>query len=552
VSHLSPEFCFCVALICIPPGFLNKRKVQQTLLWCVLGTVVCCFEFRARQGFINTKKVEAMKEIIIQLIGRAADLTINQPVLTLFLGAAFLVTFWTILFAPKKPAQEEKSSLLWTIYRHGLRLMWALSIVCVLFGTVALVRVYLHRVVAQFQRTHGRVTEANYQAIQTIWGTSQEQRELQFDLFWEQEVTERIESEDVTRAAVLRKRTVRHDITENPFLSARHEVVLRQNPRKKGSALYGGYDTDCRFTYELRNPADRELNSVLRFPLPSETAVYDGLVATLNGVDVLPQMQIRDGALLLAREVQANETLDLMIAFRSRGMSYWYFQVMEPREIRDFTFTLKLPNLPKANLNFPEGCMTPTDIQESTDGRGTILTFRLDHAITSKGMGISMPTVSQPGEKTQAVLSECEPAWLLVFAMLVLGLTLAEARHALLLSAVFGVTLACAYGLLAASSDLLGFWGTAIFILVPTLAFLAWLLHRFAPAPASRLLVLQFIAFALIYPCLAGLDDERQALYLNISCLLFLGCTAWLLISKLTIRPPFIREQGQRNVPLAA
>src|SRR4029077_12241284 len=124
---------------------------------------------------------------------------------------------------------------------------------------------------ARFQHDHGRVTEANYNAIQTIWGTPQVQPELRFELYYEEEVTERIESEDVTKPAVLRKKIVRHEITSNPFLAARHEVTLRQNAPKKRSALYGGYDTDCRFAWKLKNPTERSLNSLLNFPLPAAT-----------------------------------------------------------------------------------------------------------------------------------------------------------------------------------------------------------------------------------------------------------------------------------------
>ena len=157
---------------------------------------------------------------------------------------------------------------------------------------------------------------------------------MRADIFWEEEVTERIESEDLTKPAILRKKIVRHNITDNPFVSERHEVVLRQNPRKKGSAMYGGYETDCHFHWQLKNPANRDLNSIIRFPLPAATAMYDNLSAVLNGKDILPQMQLKEGALILTRELKADEPLDLEISFKSRGMSYWYLQVKEPREIR--------------------------------------------------------------------------------------------------------------------------------------------------------------------------------------------------------------------------
>jgi hypothetical protein len=470
-----------------------------------------------------------MKLILSKLLGRAADLVDVQPVLALFLGGAFLAVFLTAAFPLKSaPEPDPRPSLLWTLYRQSARLLWALTLVAFLLATLSLLRVYLHQALARFQHDHGRITQANYNAIQTIWGTPQEQGELRFELYYEEEVTERIESEDLTKPAVTRKKTVRHYTTANPFVAEWHDVVMRQNTRKKGSALYGGYETTCRFRWKLKNPADRDLNSLLNFPLPSATGIYDDLTATLNGKDILPQMQLKDGALVLARDTKANESLDLAISFKSRGMSDWFFQVKEPREIRDFLLTLTLPDLAKAHLNFPEGCMTPTAIKPTPDNHGTILTFRLDHAISSKGMGIALPTVTQPGETTNTVLGEVERGWLLVFAMLVFGLTLAGTGQAVLLSVLFGAAGACAYGLLGDFSDLLfGFWGTAVLILLPGFVVLAWLLTKLAPPVSANLLALQLLLFGILYPCVAGLDVDRQSLYFNVAALLFLALAAW-------------------------
>jgi hypothetical protein len=475
-----------------------------------------------------------MKTVLFKILGRSADLVDVQPMLALFIGGALLAVFLTAMLSSRPVAEPQAhSGLWWTLYRQLRRLAWALTLVAFLVGALSVVRVYLHQSLAGFQRTHGRVTEANYNAIQTIWGTPQEQHELGYELYWDEEVTERIESEDITKPAVLRKKMVRHEMTANPFVAARHEVELRQNPRRKGSALYGGFETVCRFSWKLVNPADRDLSSVLRFPLPSAAGVYDDLKATLNGADVLPQMQLKDGALLLNREVKAHEADALAISFKSRGMSYWYFQVQEPREIRDFTFHLTLPDLAKAHLNFPEGCMTPTDIQPTADKHGTILTFRLDHAISNKGMGIALPTVPQPGETTNRVLGEVERGWLLIFAALVLGLTLGGSPQGLLLSVLFGAAAACGYGLLGDCSDLLfGFWGTAGLVLVPVFIVLGWVLARVAPRPLGRLLAFEFLLFGLAYPCAAGLDSTRQSLYLNLAAMVFLALAAWQLICR--------------------
>jgi len=477
-------------------------------------------------------------KLLSKILGRTGDFSDVQPLLALFLCGALLAVFLTITWQRRSATAKSNPSLLWTLYSQLGTLTWALLLVGFLVAGLSYLRSYLHQTVANFQRTHGRITEANFNAVQTIWGAEQNQDELKLDLYWEEEVTERIESEDLTKPAVLRKKIVRHDITANPFISARHEVTLRQNARRKGSALYGGYDTNCRFSWRLQNPTDRALNADIRFPLPAQGAVYNDLYATLNGKDVLPLMELKDGALNLPRDLKPNEVLDVKMGFKSRGMSFWYLQVKDAREIRDFTLTLTLPDLTKAHLNNPEGCMTPTDVKPTADGQGSVLTYRLDHAITSKGMGIALPTPPQPGETTNAVLGEIERSWLLIFALLVLGLTIGSVKHAVLMSLLFGTATAMGYGLLGDFSDLLfGFWGTAVLILVPSFVLLAWLLRKILPGLNGQLMAVQLLLYGILLPCLAGLDSDRQPLYLDICAGLFLAFMAWQLMKSFGAQP---------------
>jgi hypothetical protein len=281
--------------------------------------------------------------------------------------------------------------------------------------------------------------------------------------------------------------------------------------------------------------------------------MYDNLSATLNGTDILPIMELKDTALILTRNFKPNETLDLAISFESRGMSFWYLQVKEAREIRDFTLTLRLPDLPKARLNYPEGCMTPTQIASTSDNQGCTLTYRLDHAISNKGMGISLPELPQPGEATNLLLAEVERGWLLVFSMLILGLTLSAIPHAVLVSIFFAVASACVYGLMADFSDVLfGIWGAAALIIAGFVS-LAWLLKRVVPL-TGHVLASQLLLFGILYPCIAGLDNNRQTLYFNICAVLFLVATAWQLIRVLKTVPapaPPYPAPGSNPIPAA-
>ena len=489
-----------------------------------------------------------MKDLVLRMAGRASDLADTQPLLALCLGAALFAVFLSLWLragavgvqpsgcSPASPddSGRTKHSLLWTLYHQAARFVLAASVVLLLTQTLGVLRSYLRKSVASFQQTHGRVTEVNYNAVQTIWGAEQTQRELSLQVFYEEEITERTEFEDPAKPALIRKKMVKHNVVGNPFIAARHAVTLTQNARKKGSALYGGYETTCRLAWKLKSPADRATKGTLRFPLPARGAMYDELTATVNGEDVLPKMELSEAALTLTRDLAPREELTVAISFKSRGMAQWYFQVAEQREIRDFSLTLNLPDLPKAKLNYPEGCMSPTEVKPSTDQRGSILTYRLDHAISQKGMGIALPTLPQPGATTNAVLGEAERGWTMIAALLLLGMTLAKVRHAPLLGVLFVSAVALGFGVLGDFSDLLfGFWGTALIVFLPLLLLLAWFVRKIVGGRTGDFLAALLLVFGLIYPTAAGLDAERQSLYFNVCGFLFLAFTAWQLADEL-------------------
>src|SRR5580658_499665 len=104
-----------------------------------------------------------MNAIISKLLIRGGDLADVEPTIALFLAAALLAVFLTALFLyqPAPRPDEKNPGLLWTFYRAYQRFLWALLLAAVFLGTISLLRSYLRHAVNGFQRTHGRVTEAN-------------------------------------------------------------------------------------------------------------------------------------------------------------------------------------------------------------------------------------------------------------------------------------------------------------------------------------------------------------------------------------------------------
>jgi len=473
-------------------------------------------------------------EFIQQIFSQAQDVVSREPFISLALAAALAAVMITTLTRARENIRSAAGADPWrSLGTRAAQFVRSAVLVVALVGVVFVLKNYLNGAVAEFRRTHGRVSEANYDAVQTIWGPEQNQQELTAQFGYDEEVTERTEFDDPDKPAIIKKTIEHRAVACNPFVSARHEITLRQNPRRKGSAIYPGYQTQCRFTYKLAYTGDHDAQATLRFPLPSAAMVCNDLSVTLNGQSVLDRLQVSDGALVLALDAPKGWTGDLDIRFNSRGVSFWYFQITEARVIRDFALTLHLPDLPKDRLNYPEGCMTPTVITPTADGRGCDLVYQLENAVSSKGMGIALSQPAQPGTTMNAVLTEASTAWTLLFAAVLSALTLAGAPRAILLSVLLGAATAFGYGLLGNFHDILfGFWGSAAVILAPLLLFLGWLLARAVPGPEGNLIGLLPLVFGGLYPCLAGMDPEREMLYLNVCAALLLALTAWQILRR--------------------
>jgi hypothetical protein len=471
-------------------------------------------------------------ELLQQLVALAQDFLNREPIVALVLGGAFVAAFFTaVLRAPGNDALDRPRNTLQTIGWRLLQTGWALVLVAFLVCAVVVMKRCLNEALTNFRQTHGRVSETNYEAVQTIWGPEQSQQELTVQFGYDEEDTERVEFDDPTKPALIKKKTVHRTVPGNPFESARHDVTLRQNPRQKGSAIYPGYETEARFTYKLRYPGDRDARATIRFPLPSASMVANDLTVNLNGASALGQMQIESGALVLELDVQKGWTADLDISFKSRGVSFWYFQVSEPRVIRDFVLALHLPDLPKDKLNYPEGCMTPTEITPTADKHGCDLIYRLGDAVSTKGMGIALARPEQPGRVMDAVLAETPTAWTLLFAAMVFGLSLAGVRRAVLLDILVGAAAVFAYGLLGNFHDIVfGFWGSAVVVLVPLFALVAGVIIRVVAGLPGKLLAVELVVFGILYPSLAGLDADRQTLYLNLCAVVLLVITTWQIV----------------------
>jgi hypothetical protein len=329
-----------------------------------------------------------------------------------------------------------------------------------------------------FETNHGRVTDANYQSVRTIWGAPHVQRELEASL-------EGVEGDAIAG-----------------FDGTIHMTL---DERQKGSALYSGFQADVELEYAIHNSAPHTALARLFLPLGEQPLLED--LHVWNGGVELEDPTLHPDGMRWERSIAPDETLQIRVRYRTRGLELLYYQVPQRRNIRDFRLAIDVSGLAVDDVNYPDFCLTPTAIEPTDDG--VRLLWTLDRAVTTSGMGIALPRPEQPGSKVALVLDRSPYALMLL--VVAVGLTLMVRRESVsfldlsLLSSAYCVV----FLTMASASDyLLGFWGSLGVGAGLTLALSWWLYRRH---PARRSIAVLVVFFAAVFPLAGLLPDHREA-----------------------------------------
>lgn len=412
-----------------------------------------------------------------------------------------------------------KSQDISTAFWPWLRRVIEASIGAILFlGLLWAFRSILTNNTTTFHSTHGSLSEASLRSAQSIWGRPHVQRELTVNHFIETMVQEELPREDPSKPPLYRNVKVRQQVPQNSILSFEGQVEMTLSEREKGYALYNGFVVNVRLEYNIINDSDLETEAEFAFPLSPGQTMYDRFTILEDDQDISARLRFSKDLVQWKRVMQPRQRSKIIVTYTSRGMEYFYYQVPVQREIKNFVLTLNVDRLPVSLLNYPEGCLTPTDIKPTSDQRGSILTWKLDRAVTVAGMGVALLQPQQPGAQVLRALVNSPYALTLLITMIALTLVICGQPARFLDLALLAGAYCVQFLIMAALSDLaLGFWGSLILGACVTGA-LTFLLFRRYASMLLRVLTLALVGFfSVVYP-LAGLltDVTRRNSFDNL------------------------------------
>ena len=127
------------------------------------------------------------------------------------------------------------------------------------------------------------------------------------------------------------------------------------------------------------------------FPLPTQNAVYDGLLLKVNDVP----LKFSTNANIVAGDftVAPHGVARFSAAYHSQGMDNWRYSFGENvSSVRDFQLEMST-NFKR--IDFPDSTLSPTRKQETNDGWK--LTWDYKNLISGFQIGMKMPDKLQPG-----------------------------------------------------------------------------------------------------------------------------------------------------------
>jgi len=304
----------------------------------------------------------------------------------------------------------------------GVAVAWA-----ILGGSVA------YRTETSFDRLHSQVGG--------LWGEPLQQRAPELSV-----------KESVTKAdekGKPRTEEVSHRLVPD---SSDIKVKLHSDARRKGLLWYRTYAVEFDAVYTVKHsyaatPSSQAPTLQARFAFPSQQAIYDDFLFSVNGTEATPAAVSGEGpprgepgitggrggggeqtaeGLVVSVPVPAGQVATIRLRYKSRGLDNWTYLFDEGvAQVRNFKMVV---DTDFRRFDFTERSLSPT--HKEMTGDGWALTWQFSNLISGFSAGVEMPEEPNPGPMISRI-SFFAPVGLLFFlaVVVIMGIMRGQNLH---------------------------------------------------------------------------------------------------------------------------
>jgi inner membrane protein involved in colicin E2 resistance len=306
------------------------------------------------------------------------------------------------------------------------------------------------------------------------------------------------------------------------------DVVLQNEPRKKGLLWYATYKVSFHGDYVFRHPERDQQAMRFYLPLPAGKAVYDDLQFVVNGQPSALVMEKETA--YVPFEAMPNQSVRVQVTYRSQGLDSWKYsfgQDVNPVENFHLRMTTNF-----RDIDFPDNTLAPTEKRETAGGWQ--LDWNYKNLLSGYAIAMTMPEKLQPGPLASEI-SFFAPVSLFFFFFLIFIITtlrnvdLHPMNYFFLCGAFFTFHLLLAY--LADHLDIhLSFAISSfvsVFLVVTYLRLVIGIQFAIREAALAQVIYLVLFSYAFFFKGLTGLSITIGAILTLFAVMQMTGRIRW-------------------------
>ena len=342
--------------------------------------------------------------------------------------------------------------------------------------------------------------------VGSTWGTAQEQAPPSAN--FDRETLETFMTQENGKNVQKTQKSIQ--VVPVSLEGSKVDVRLDLEHRQKGLMWYATYAVAFSGVYQFHNPSSKAEKVTFHFPFPASSAVYDDLQMVVNGKAEAFSNEAKGAS--LSRELKADETVELKVAYRSKGLDQWRYRFGDHREgevSQVKNFALHLTTNFK-DIDFADNTLSPQTKRET--GNGWELDWNYRNLVSGFQIALVMPEKLQPGPLAGQI-SFFAPVSLFFFFFIMLiistirNIELHPMNYFFLAAAFFSFHLLLAYLVdhISIHAAFVVASITSVFLVISYLRLVAGLRFAAVEAGGAQFLYLVLFSYAFFFKGFTGL-----------------------------------------------
>jgi hypothetical protein len=229
-----------------------------------------------------------------------------------------------------------------------------------------------------------------------------------------------------------------------PPATSNVKVKLSYEPKKKGLLRYRTYLVTFEGDYTIANSTPITQTFYVNFQFPAPNASYENFSFRLGEIASTKSATASAGV-TEAITLPPGASAPLQVAYRSRGLDRWGYSFGDATRIRNYSLVMSTDF---AEIDFPPGTASPD--QRTRIGEGWRLAWNYPDVIGAQAIGMTMPSLLNPGPVATRITFFAPVSLLFFFAVLIIvgllrGVNLHPMNYFFLAAGFFAFQLLFAY-----------------------------------------------------------------------------------------------------------